>query len=52
MLSSTIQNSIYTATFLPYRKPSKLKDQNRRSKDELISHVSLWTPSLEHTSVG
>ena len=44
--SNTPQNSDCTATCLLSHKPCEW-----RSKDELISHVLLWTPAHGHASV-
>ena len=50
-------NSSFTATFLPFRKPVKIRRPKHagyywRSKDKLISDVVLWTPANGYTRLG
>ena len=52
---NTPQNSSSTAICLPSHKPSKQDEQDtyyRRSKNELMKNIFLWTSIHRHTSVG
>ena len=54
--SNIPQNRSYTATYRPSLKPSKLDEQGmrgsvRRSKDELIRSIFLWTSSQRWAGV-
>ena len=48
--SNNPRNNSCTATYLPSRH--RYAGHYRRSKDELISDIFLWTPSHERASVG